>query len=169
MRLFFLTCILGENLTSFRVKLKYFPTYKLKLSILLNFGLSRAKKHPFSKVFQERKIYIIVRYPRWPREPTALSGVSPLLPGPYLIDISHFPIQVSGCECPSLSLSLCPPSHTYSGVSEGHLFSLSQSTFQVFIHGRDIRVCSVILLFPPHWTGLFSWTCPRHCDPFTAV
>ena len=34
-----------------------------------------------------------VRYPRWPREPTALSGVFSQLPGSYLIGISHFPIQ----------------------------------------------------------------------------
>ena len=34
-----------------------------------------------------------------------LSGVLPQSPGPYLIGISHFLIQVdSGCECP-LSLS----------------------------------------------------------------
>ncbi len=32
-----------------------------------------------------------VRYPRWSREPTALSGVFSLLPGSYLIGVSHFP------------------------------------------------------------------------------
>ena len=39
----------------------------------------------------KRKLVSSVRYPRWPREPTALSGVFPLLPGPYPIGISHFP------------------------------------------------------------------------------
>ncbi len=46
----------------------------------------------------------------------------------------------SGWVWVPFSLSRCPPSHTYRGVSEGHLFSLSQSTFQVFTHGRDITV-----------------------------
>ena len=46
-----------------------------------------------------------VRYPRWPREPTALSGVFPLLPGSYLIGVSIFPIQGFGL-CPSVSLFL---------------------------------------------------------------
>ena len=46
-----------------------------------------------------------VRCPRWPGEPTALSGVSPLLPGSYLIGIPIGDPVGSGCF---LSLSCYP-------------------------------------------------------------
>ena len=61
----------------------------------------------------------------WVSEPTALSGVFPLLPGSYLIGISYFPDPDGfGLECP-LSLSLSSISAHRAGAGEGHV-SLTQ-------------------------------------------
>ena len=67
-----------------------------------------------------------VRCPRWPGEPTALSGVFPLLPGSHLIGIPTGDPAAFGCP---LSLPCCPPSHTsIAGLVTG-ISSFSQSTF----------------------------------------
>ena len=82
-----------------------------------------------------------VRCPRWPGEPTALSGVFPLLPGSHLIGI---PIgDPAGFGCP-FSLSCCPSSHTYNAGLATAISSLShRAPSQVFTQDRwAIRVIS---------------------------
>ena len=75
---------------------------------------------------------------------------SPLLPESYLI--GGFPLEIQlGSGVLSawvLFLSVLLATHI-AGLARA-ISSLSQSTFQVFTHGHDITVFSVILPFPPY-------------------
>ena len=82
-------------------------------------------------------------------EPTALSGVSSLLPDSYLTGLSHFP-DPDGLELEfgSLSFSLALPVNGQRRSWRGPSLSL-QCSYLSYPHRQGITVFALKLLFPP--------------------